>query len=119
MTKPTKGGAVAPLRDLVLCQVLDHETKQTPAGIVLPDNARGRPKEAKVLAVGDGPITAKGVQVAPSVAPGDVVIFDPYAIALVLADGAMANAGGSPLADHGQRFLIQDRHLLAVVSTDG
>lgn len=67
-----------PLRDNIVVQVLARE-ETTESGIVLVDNARQKPVEAKVLAVGEGLINADGSthQVFPRV--GDCVLFSKFA----------------------------------------
>ena len=73
-----KGTALIPLGDRVLVERLEAET-MTAGGIVLPDSAKEKPIQGKVIAVGEGKRTDSGKQVAPDVAVGDRVLFGKYA----------------------------------------
>ena len=68
---------VKPLADRVLVEVLEAEEK-TKGGIVLPDTAKEKPQQAKVLAVGTGKISDEGKTISPEVNEGDVVLFGKY-----------------------------------------
>jgi len=66
-----------PLGDKVIVEVLNAEEK-TKGGIVLPDTAKEKPQEGKVIAVGTGKTLPNGKVVTPSVKPGDRIIFGKY-----------------------------------------
>ena len=66
-----------PLGDKVIVEVLKAEDK-TKGGIILPDTAKEKPQEAKVIAVGVGKTLENGKVVAPGVKAGDIVIFGKY-----------------------------------------
>ncbi|MFA5164451.1 MAG: co-chaperone GroES [Candidatus Omnitrophota bacterium] len=66
-----------PLGDKVIVEVLSAEEK-TKGGIILPDTAKEKPQEAKVIAVGSGKVLDNGKTVAPDVKAGDIVIFGKY-----------------------------------------
>ena len=66
-----------PLGDKVIVEILDAEEK-TKGGIVLPDTAKEKPQEGKVIAVGTGKTLSNGKIVSPSVKPGDRIIFGKY-----------------------------------------
>lgn len=66
-----------PLGDKVIVEVLSAEEK-TKGGIILPDTAKEKPQEAKVIAVGSGKTLENGKVVAPEVKTGDIVIFGKY-----------------------------------------
>lgn len=68
---------VKPLADRVLVEVLEAE-EMTKGGIVLPDTAKEKPQQAKVLAVGTGKISDEGKTISPEVNEGDVVLFGKY-----------------------------------------
>ncbi|MHC4447495.1 MAG: co-chaperone GroES [Planctomycetota bacterium] len=70
--------AVKPLEDRVLIKPLDPET-MTPAGIYLPESAKEKPIQGKVVAVGPGKLLDNGERVRPSVKKGDTVVFGKYA----------------------------------------
>lgn len=103
---------ILPLQDCVLLEVRGREAK-TPGGLFIPENARQRPNRAVVLAVGPGK-WINGVRQTPQVEVGDTVLFDAYAIELVLADGAMANAQGSPYAAIGERCIVREETIHGV-----
>ncbi len=67
---------VRPLSDNILIELLERET-QLPSGLVIPDTAKEKPQEGKVVAVGPGK-TEKGETVKPSVKVGDHVLYKRY-----------------------------------------
>lgn len=67
-----------PLADRVVVEPLDQEEK-TPSGIYLPDTAKEKPQQGKVLAAGAGRIASNGERVPMSVKAGDRVLFASYA----------------------------------------
>lgn len=66
-----------PLGDKVVVQVLEEEDK-TAGGIYLPDTAKKKPQEGKVIAVGSGRILDDGSRSKLTVKPGDRVLFAKY-----------------------------------------
>jgi chaperonin GroES len=75
-----------PLGDRVVIELIETEEK-TASGIVLPDTAKEKPQEGKVVAVGTGRVLDSGERVAPEVAVGDRIIFSKYAGTEVKYDG--------------------------------
>jgi chaperonin GroES len=69
---------VVPLGDKVAVKPLEAEEK-TGGGIVLPDTARERPQQGRVLSVGDGRLLRDGTRGSPQVQEGDRVLFARYA----------------------------------------
>ena len=69
--------SVKPLEDRVLIQPLDPESK-TASGIYLPETAKEKPMQGKVVAVGPGKLLDNGERVSPSVKKGDTVVFGKY-----------------------------------------
>ncbi len=67
-----------PLGDRVIIELVQSEEK-TASGIVLPDSAKEKPQEGKIVAVGAGNVLDNGERVAPEVAVGDLIIFSKYA----------------------------------------
>lgn len=67
-----------PLGDRVVIEFVEQEEK-TKSGIVLPDSAKEKPQEGKVVAVGSGRVTENGEKVAPEVSEGDLIIFSKFA----------------------------------------
>jgi chaperonin GroES len=69
---------IIPLGDRVVVKPLERE-EMTKTGIVLPDTARERPQEGRVLAVGPGRIEENGKRIPMEVKEGDRVLFAKYA----------------------------------------
>ncbi|VBB05831.1 10kda chaperonin signature [Lucifera butyrica] len=92
---------IKPLGDRVVVKVLEREEK-TKSGIVLPDTAKEKPSEGKIVAVGTGKLLDNGQRVALDVKTGDKVIFSKY--------------GGTEVKVDGEDYLIlSERDILAVV----
>ncbi len=77
---------VVPLNDKVLVKRLEAEEK-TAGGILLPDSAREKPKQGKILRVGDGRLTDSGERAPFQVKEGDRVLFTSYAGTEVKVEG--------------------------------
>lgn len=67
-----------PLADRVIIEVIAKEDT-TKSGIVLPDTAKEKPQEGKIVAVGSGKVLENGEKVALEVKVDDKVIFSKYA----------------------------------------
>ena len=70
--------SVKPLEDRVLIKPLEPETK-TASGIYLPETAKEKPMQGKVVAVGPGKLLDNGERMKPVVKKGDTVVFGKYA----------------------------------------
>ncbi len=68
---------VQPLADRVVVKPMEREAK-TKSGIYLPDTAKEKPQEGKVIAVGPGRVSEDGTRIAPDVKVGDIVIYAKY-----------------------------------------
>ncbi len=77
---------VVPLNDKIVVKRLEAEEK-TAGGIVLPDSAREKPKQGKVLSRGDGKHLESGKRAPLQVKEGDRVLFSSYAGSEVTIDG--------------------------------
>jgi chaperonin GroES len=82
-----------PLGDKVVVQVLEQEDK-TASGIYLPDSAKKKPQEGKVVAVGEGRTLDSGERNKLTVKVGDKVLYSKY--------------GGNEVTVGGDDFLILD-----------
>ena len=69
---------IRPLHDRILVQRLEEEEK-TKGGIIIPDTAKEKPIEGKVVAVGNGKVLENGEVRALEVKEGDRVLFSKYA----------------------------------------
>ena len=70
--------AVKPLEDRVLIKPLDPETK-TASGIFLPESAKEKPMQGKVVSTGPGKLLDNGNRARLSVKKGDLVVYSKYA----------------------------------------
>jgi len=78
--------ALRPLHDRLLVKRLE-EKEQLQGGIIIPDTAKEKPQQAKVLAVGPGRITDDGKLQPLDIKAGDTVVFGKYAGTEVKVDG--------------------------------
>jgi chaperonin GroES len=94
--------AIKPLEDRILVQTLDAE-QTTASGLVIPDTAKEKPQEGKVLAVGPGRWDEDGENRIPlDIAVGDVVVYSKY--------------GGTEIKYDGEEYLIlSGRDVLAII----
>ncbi len=69
---------IRPLHDRVIVKRVDEE-ETTKGGIIIPDTAKEKPVEGKVLAVGDGKVADDGKKIPLEVKAGDKVLFGKYA----------------------------------------
>jgi len=92
---------IKPLGDRVLIKALEREEK-TKSGIVLPDTAKEKPQEGRVLAIGSGKLLENGTKVPLEVKVGQKVIFSKYAGTEVKVDGE-------------EMMILNERDVLAIV----
>ena len=92
---------VVPVGENVMIKRLESE-EVTAGGIVLPDAAKQRPQQGRVLSVGDGRLLPDGRRIGHQVQEGDRVLFGEYA--------------GAEIAINGEEFLIMsETEILAIV----
>jgi chaperonin GroES len=77
---------IKPLQDRVIIRRLEEETK-TAGGIIIPDTAKEKPQQGKVLAVGPGKVLDSGSRIELTVKAGDLVLFGKYSGTEVKIDG--------------------------------
>jgi chaperonin GroES len=77
---------VRPLRDRVLVKRIE-EQEQRIGGIIVPDSAREKPQQARVVAVGSGRVTDEGKTIPPDVKVGDYVLIGKYAGSEIRLEG--------------------------------
>ncbi|WP_129656391.1 co-chaperone GroES [Rothia halotolerans] len=93
--------SIKPLEDRIVVQPVEAE-QTTASGLVIPETAKEKPQEGKVVAVGPGRVDEKGNRIPVDVNEGDVVIYSKY--------------GGTEVKYSGQDFLVLSaRDVLAVV----
>lgn len=92
---------IKPLSDYLLIEPLQGETK-LPSGIVIPDTAKEKPQEGKVLAIGSGKRDDGGNIVPMNVKAGDIVMFKKW--------------GGTEIKIEGKDLLlVKEEDILAVI----
>lgn len=75
-----------PLQDRILVQRVEEETK-TKGGIIIPDTAKEKPAEGKVVAVGNGKVGDDGNRVALEIKVDDRILFGKYSGTEVKIEG--------------------------------
>ena len=77
---------IRPLGDRILVLRIEEEEK-TSGGIIIPDTAKEKPQEGKIVAVGPGKVNEKGKRKSLDVKAGDRVLFGKYAGNEIKIDG--------------------------------
>ncbi len=77
---------IRPLNDRLLVRRLEEEEK-TLGGIIIPDSAKEKPAQGKVVAVGPGKLNDAGDRIKLQVKKGDVILFSKYGGTDVKLDG--------------------------------
>ena len=77
---------IVPLNDKIVVERLEADEK-TAGGIILPDTAKEKPKQGKIISVGDGKLLDDGKRAAFQVKIGDRILFTSYAGNEVTVDG--------------------------------
>ena len=95
------GVGVRPLQDRILVKQLAEEEK-TKGGIIIPDTAKEKPHQAKVVAVGKGKKLEDGTVRPLDIKEGDTVLFEKYA--------------GTTIKLNGEEYMImREEEILAVI----
>ena len=68
---------IRPLHDRILVR-REEETETKKGGIIIPDTAKEKPQEGKVIAVGNGKVTDEGKKIPLDVKAGDKILFGKY-----------------------------------------
>ncbi len=68
---------IRPLQDRILVERVEEEVKK--GGIIIPDTAKEKPQQGKVIAVGPGRLDEKGNRIPMEVKKGDYILFGKYA----------------------------------------
>jgi chaperonin GroES len=92
---------VVPLGDKVVIKRLEADGKSA-GGILLPDKAKEKPQQGKVLSVGDGRLLSSGGRIAHEVSEGDRVLFPRWA--------------GTEVTINGQELLILSEDEILAIS---
>ena len=94
---------IRPLGDKVVVKAQTQEEK-TAGGIVLPDTAKEKPQQGKVVSVGPGRVLDDGTRGKMTVKKGDTVIYSKY--------------GGNEIKLNGEEYLILDQESIYAVRVD-
>jgi chaperonin GroES len=78
---------VRPLQDRVLIKRLEDETEKTKGGLYIPDSAKEKPQQGKVMAVGKGRTNDEGKVIPLDVKAGDKILFGKYSGSEIKVDG--------------------------------
>lgn len=76
-----------PLHDRILVKRVEGEGERTTSGLFIPDTAKEKPQQAKVLATGSGKLLETGERAPVQVKPGDRILFGKYSGSEVVLDG--------------------------------
>ncbi len=95
---------IRPLGDRILVKRIQEEEK-TKGGIIIPDTAKEKPQEGKVVAVGKGKTTEEGKLIPPDVKPGDRILFGKYSGNEVKVEGL----------DGEEHLIVRQDDILAVL----
>ena len=77
---------IRPLQDRIIVKRIQEEEK-TAGGIIIPDTAKEKPQEGKVVAVGKGKVGDDGKVIALDIKKGDRILFGKYAGSEIKIDG--------------------------------
>ena len=93
---------IKPLADRVIVQPSDEAESKTAGGIIIPDTAKEKPQEGKIVAVGPGKVDDDGKPIKMNVKVGDKVLYSKY--------------GGTELKYDGKEYLIMsESDILAII----
>jgi chaperonin GroES len=92
---------IQPLADRIMVEVLEAKDK-TKGGIVLPDTAKEKPQEAKVISVGKGKMSDDGKKISLELKAGDKILFGKY-------------SGTEITVDDKEYLILKEEDVLAIV----
>jgi chaperonin GroES len=76
-----------PLADRVVVKPVEQDEEQKKGGIIIPDTAKEKPQQGKIVAVGPGRISDTGERMKPEVSVNDIVLYGKYSGTEVTIDG--------------------------------
>ena len=92
---------IRPLQDRVLVKRIQEEEK-TKGGIIIPDTAKEKPQEGKVVAVGGGKVNEDGKKIPLDVKAGDKILFGKY-------------SGSEVKLDDEEYLILREEDVLAII----
>ena len=94
--------SIKPLGDRVLVEFLDDQKEQRKGGIIIPDAAKEKPQEGKVIEVGPGKLTEDGKRIPMNVKKGQRVLMPKY--------------GGSEIKVEDKEYqIVREEDILAII----
>jgi chaperonin GroES len=78
---------IRPLHDRVLVKRIEDDLEKTKGGIIIPDTAKEKPQQGKVIAAGKGKVSDDGKVTPLDVKAGDTILFGKYSGSEVKIDG--------------------------------
>src|SRR6058998_1622466 len=130
---PNKGGQpfmkIRPLHDRILVERVE-EKEQVRGGIIIPDTAKEKPQEGKVVAAGNGKVTEDGKKIPLDVKSGDRILFGKYSGSEVKIDekarasllkgvNILAEAVKATLGPKGRNVVIDKKFGSPTITKDG
>lgn len=94
---------IKPLQDRILVERVEEEIKK--GGIIIPDTAKEKPQQGKVIAVGSGRIDEKGNRIPMEVKKGDYILFGKY-------------AGNEVRLDDKEYLIMREDDVLAIIEKE-
>ena len=95
--------SLRPLHDRILVERLDEAQQRSSGGIIIPDSAKEKPQQGKVVAVGNGKKKDDGSVVALDVQVGDKILFGKY-------------SGNEVTVDDNEYLIMREDEALAIIS---
>ncbi len=95
--------SLRPLHDRILVERLDEAEQQSSGGIIIPDSAKEKPQQGKVVAVGNGKKKDDGTVVALDVKAGDTILFGKY-------------SGSEVTVDDNEYLIMREDEALAIIN---
>ena len=92
---------VRPLHDRILVKRIE-EGEVRKGGIIIPDTAKEKPQEGKVVAVGNGKVTEEGKKIPLDVKAGDKILFGKY-------------SGSEVKVDDDEYLILREEDVLAII----
>ena len=78
---------IRPLQDRVIVKRLENGVEKTKGGIIIPDSAKEKPEQGKIVAVGKGKVNDDGKLMAVGVKVGETILFGKYSGSEVKLNG--------------------------------
>ncbi len=94
---------IKPLHDHILVERIEEEIRK--GGIIIPDTAKEKPQQGKVIAVGEGKRDEKGNRIAMDVKKGDIILFGKY-------------SGNEIKIEENEYLIIREEDILGIIEKE-